>query len=364
MEFDARILLAITLLYLGMLFLLAEATEREWIPARIARHPWVSALSLGVYASTWSYYGSVGFAGSEGYRFLTIYLGVSLSCLLVPVVWLPVLRLTRDHQLSSLADLFAFRYRSANAGVAVTVFLLAGSLPYLAQQIRAVAASVHILTGTGSPALLGLIFCLLVAAFAVLFGARHVTAREKHDGLVMAIALESVVKLVALISVGAFALFGIFDGPSGLAEWLRAHPQALDELYAPVREGPWASLMLISGAAAFLLPRQYHMAFTEARDERSLLTAAWVFPLFLLLLNLSIPIILWAGQATYPQGDPDSYVLTITMRGGSYWLPVFVFLGGVSAASAMVIVTVLALSSMCLNHLIVPRRRAHTDTHL
>ena len=364
MTFDSGVLLLIALLYLGLLFLLAEATERGWIPTRIAHHPWVSALSLGVYASTWSYYGSVGFAGSEGFRYLTIYLGVSLSCLLVPVVWLPILRLSRDHQLASLADLFAFRYRSAHAGVAVTLFLLIGSLPYLAQQIRAVAASVHILTGEGSPAILGLAFCLLIAAFAVLFGARHVTAREKHSGLVMAIAFESVVKLVALLSVGAFALFGIFDGPSGLADWLRAHPEAIEKLYAPVREGPWGSLLLVSFAAAFLLPRQYHMAFTEAHDERSLRTAAWLFPLFLLLLNLTIPIILWAGQSAYPTGDPDAYVLTITMNNGSPWLPVFIFLGGVSAASAMVIVSVLALASMCLNHLILRRPRTGVETDL
>jgi len=115
MTFDVGVLAAVTFVYLGLLFLLAEAAERGWIPRRITQHPWVSALSLGVYASTWSYYGSVGFAGAEGYRFLSIYLGVTLACLLVPVVWLPLLRLSREHQLSSLADLFAFRYRSAGA---------------------------------------------------------------------------------------------------------------------------------------------------------------------------------------------------------------------------------------------------------
>src|SRR5262245_42586017 len=228
MTFDRGLLLFIALAYLGLLFFLAEATERGWIPKRITSHPWVSGLSMGVYASTWSYYGSVGFAGSEGYRFLTIYLGVSLSCLLVPVVWMKVLRLSRDHQLASLADLFAFRYRSARAGVVVTVFLLAGSLPYLAQQIRAVAASVRVITGGGSHAILGLVFCVLIAAFAVMFGARYVTAREKHAGLVFAVAIESVVKLIALLSVGAFALFGVFGGPGGLSDWLAAHPEALE----------------------------------------------------------------------------------------------------------------------------------------
>src|SRR5215510_6327427 len=121
MTFETGVLLVTALIYLAVLFLLAEATERGWIPTRIARHPWVGALSLGVYASTWTYYGSVGFAGAEGFRFLTIYLGVTLACLLVPVVWLPVLRLSREHQLASLADLFAFRYRSAPVGVAVTL---------------------------------------------------------------------------------------------------------------------------------------------------------------------------------------------------------------------------------------------------
>jgi signal transduction histidine kinase/Na+/proline symporter len=364
MRLDPGWLAVVTLVYLGLLFVLAEAAERGWIPRRIAQHPWVSALSLGVYASTWSFYGSVGFASAEGYRYLTIYLGVSLACLLIPVVWMPVLRLSREHQLSSLADLFAFRYRSRAVGVAVTLFLLFGSLPYLAQQIRAVAASVHILTGRGSPGAVGLGFCALVAAFAVLFGARHVTAREKHAGLVVAIAFESLVKLVALLCVAGFALFGIFDGPAGLAEWLRAHPEATERLYAPVLEGPWGSLLLVSFAAAFLLPRQYHMAFTEAHDERSLRTAAWLFPLFLLLLNLAIPIILWAGKVTDPLGGPDAYVLTTTLRGAPSWLPVFVYLGGVSAASAMVIVTVLALASMCLNHLVLARTGAAQERDL
>lgn len=363
MTFGAATLLLIALGYLGLLFLLAEAAERGWIPARIARHPWITALSMGVYASTWTYYGSVGFAGAEGFRYLTIYVGVSLACLLMPVVWLPIFRLSRDHQLSSLADLFAFRYRTGHIGVAVTLFLLAGSLPYLAQQIRAIATTVQALTGRGSPAFLGFIFCAVAAAFAVLFGARHVDAREKHIGLVLAVAVESVVKLCALLAAAAFALFGVFDGPSGLAAWVREHPEAIEALYAPVRDGSWGSLLLISFAAAFLLPRQYHMAFTENHGERGLRTTAWLFPLFLLLLNLAIPIILWAGQRSQPTGDPDSYVLTITLHSGSEWLPIFVFLGGVSAASAMVIVTVLALSSMCLNHLVLPRRRATGDLY-
>src|SRR5262249_10480023 len=155
-------------------------------------------------------------------------------------------------RLASLADLFAFRYRSPGVGAATTLFLLAGSLPYLAQQIRAVAATLHALTGRGSTALFGLAFSVAVALFAVLFGVRHVRARDKHDGLVVAVAVESIVKLVALLTAGAFALFHVMGGPSGLSAWLAAHPEALEKLYAPVREGPWASLLILSFAAAFL----------------------------------------------------------------------------------------------------------------
>ena len=363
MRIDATVLVAVALVYLGMLFLIAEATERGWIPARLARHPWVSALSLGVYASTWSYYGSIGYARSDGFQFLTIYFGVSLACLLVPVVWMRVLGLSQRHQLASLADVFAFRYGSPRAGVAVTLFQLAGSAPYLAQQIRAVSASIHVLTnpedpsGRGSNALIGLVFTAVVAAFAVLFGVRHVTTREKHDGLVLAIAVESLVKLVALLATGAFALYHVLGGPDGLAAYLRAHPQAIEELYAPVRNGPWGTLLVLSFSAAFLLPRQYHMAFTESRDARSLRTASWLFPLFLLLLNVAIPPVLWAGTVIDPTGNPDLYLLRVAASGPSPWLPIFVFVGGVSAASAMIIVTVLALSSMCLNHLVLPALR-------
>src|SRR6266849_9336872 len=172
--------------YLLLLFLIAYATERGLIPNRLARHPLTYALSLGVYASSWTYYGSVGFARANGYNFLTIYLGVTLSCLLVPVLWMPIMRVIRDHQLTSLADLFAFRYQSQAAGVLVTVFMIACNLPYLALHIRAVTESVRVLTQSAQPGMVGLAFCAVVTLFAILFGARHVSPRERHEGLVVA----------------------------------------------------------------------------------------------------------------------------------------------------------------------------------
>ena len=354
MTYDLELLFGASVCYLLILFFIAYATDSGIIPERWIKHPLVYILSLGVYATSWSFYGSVGFAEREGFQFLTIYLGVTFAFMLTPLLLKPILRITSEYQLTSLADLFAFRYRSQLAGVLVTLFMLVGSLPYIALQIRAVTESLQILTKETTPHLVALWFCVILILFAVLFGARHISPREKHVGLVAAIAFESLVKLIALLSVGLFAIFGVFSGPGDLAQWLIENPQATEALYKPIHEGPWLTLMFLAFAAAFLLPRQFHMAFTENLSPRLMDSASWGFPLFLLLINLAIPPILWAGQYLNLGIDPDYYVLGIVMTGEPSWLPIITFIGGVSAASAMVIVTTLALSSMCLNHLLLP----------
>ncbi|MDX1513183.1 MAG: ATP-binding protein [Gammaproteobacteria bacterium] len=364
MSFELGHLFFAGVIYLLILFFIAYATELGWIPNRVARHPMTYTLSLGVYATTWSFYGSVGFAQTHGYNFLSIYLGVTLAFMLVPILLAPILKLVRDYQLTSLADLLAFRYRSQLAGVLVTLFMLAGAFPYIALQILAVTESISILTEEAPPQVLALGFCITLSAFAILFGARHITPREKHEGLVVAIAFESLVKLFALCAVGLFALFSVFGGVGGLNGWLEVHPEALNALYRPVREGPWTTLMLLSFCAAFLLPRQFHMAFTENIDDRTLYTASWAFPLFLLLMNLFIPVILWAGTALNAGENPDFYVLGITLKSDARWLTLLAFIGGVSAASAMMIVTTLALAHMCLNHLLLPAHYPQTGTNI
>jgi Na+/proline symporter/signal transduction histidine kinase len=362
MSHELGSLFAAGMAYLGLLFLIAHVTDKGLIPERWVRHPAVYVLSLGIYATSWSYYGSVGFAADQGYLFITIYLGVTVAFLLSPLLLRPILNLTREYQFSSLADLLAFRYRSSFAGVLVTLFTLVGSLPYIALQIRAVTESLRVLTDEAAPNALALAFCLMLILFATLFGARHISPRDKHRGLVMAIAFESLVKLVALLGVGLFALFGVFGGPEAMSTWLAQRPEAVEALYQPVREGPWSALLFLAFCAAFLLPRQFHMAFTENLDPAALRTASWAFPLFLLLLNLAIPPVLWAGQHLQLDQPADYYVLGITLVNGPAWLPVLTFLGGVSAASAMVIVTTPALSTMCLNHLLVPA--SFPDPHM
>jgi Na+/proline symporter/signal transduction histidine kinase len=351
---DLTTLFVAGLVYLSILFLVAYATDHGLVPSAWLQHPVTYILSLGVYATSWSYYGSVGYAEENGLLFLAIYLGVTMAFLLGPVLLEPILRVTREFQLASLADLFAFRYRSQFAGVLVTLFMLVGALPYIALQIRAVTESLSVLSDEAPPSSIAIGFVVTLTVFAILFGARHISPREKHQGLVAAIAFESLVKLVALLAVGIYAVAGVLGGFGGLGDWLEARPEALERLYQPLAEGPWSTLLFLSFAAAFLLPRQFHMVFTENMDPGALRVASWGFPLFLLLINLPILPILWAGQTLDTHIKSDYYVLAVALAQGTDWLTVMTFIGGLSAASAMVIVTTLSLSYMTLNHILLP----------
>ncbi|MCB1724405.1 MAG: PAS domain S-box protein [Chromatiaceae bacterium] len=354
MGHELATLFAAGFVYLLLLFLVAYATDRDWLPSHWAAHPLTYTLSIGVYATSWTYYGSVGYASVNGLLFLTIYIGATLAFVLSPVLLQPILRVSRDYQLTSLADLLAFRYRSQAAGVLVTLFMLLGTMPYIALQIRAVTESLQVLSNEVPSNTIALVFCATLILFGVLFGTRHISPREKHRGLVVAIAFESLIKLVVLLLIGGYALFGVFGGTRGLEDWLAANPQAIEALYRPVTESPWSALVFLSFAAAFLLPRQFHMLFAENLDARSLRTATWAMPAFLLLLNLSIPVILWAGRKLGLGINPDYFVLGITLADGPSWLSLLAFIGGLSAASAMVIVTSIALATMSLNHLLLP----------
>ncbi len=354
MQFELWQLFLAGVLYLGLLFVIATATDRGWIPESLASHPLVYTLSIGVYATSWSFYGSVGFAQKQGYNFLTIYLGATLAFVASPILLRPILKITETYRLASLADLFAFRYHSQLAGVLVTLLVLAGTLPYMSLQIQAVTNTLQIMTNETEQPLIALMFCITIGLFSILFGTRHISLREKHRGLVVAIAFESLIKLVTLLTVGLFAIFGIFGGFSELNQYLQQNPEVTEALYKPVKEGPWVTLLLLSFAAAFLLPRQFHMIFVENIKLKNIATASWAFPLFLLLLNLSVLPILWAGQSMQLGISADFYVLGITLDSGSSILPILTFLGGLSAASAMIIVTTLALASMCMNNFVLP----------
>ena len=187
----------------------------------------------------------------------------------------PILKITRTYQLSSLADLFAFRFRSTWAGALTTIFMLIGVLPLLALQIQAVADSISILTREPVQHRVALSFCALITLFTIFFGSRHIATREKHEGLVFAIAFESVIKLIAIGGVGLYALYGVFDGPQQLEVWLLQNQTALAALHTPLQEGPWRTLLLVFFASAIVMPHMYHMTFTENLNPRGLVSASW-----------------------------------------------------------------------------------------
>ena len=354
MNFSLSQLILISTTYLLTLFGVAWASEKGWVPRAIVRHPLVYILSLGVYASAWAFFGSVGLAYQYGYGFLAIYLGLSGAFLLAPVLLAPILQLTRRHQLSSLADLLAFRFRSGWVGAITTIGMLMGALPLLALQIQAVADTIGILTGQSIQNRVALAFCILITLFSILFGARHIATREKHEGLVFAIAFESLAKLIALLAIGAYALFVIFDGPSDLDVWLSNNRDILDDLQLPLQEGPWRTLLLLFFASAIVMPHMYHMTFTENLNPRAMITASWGVPLFLLLMSLPILPILWAGLKLNAPTSPEYFTLGLGLAVNSERLTLLAFMGGLSAASGVIIVLTLAMSGMVLNHLVLP----------
>ena len=270
----------------------------------------------------------------------------------MPIVWAPLCRLVRERQLASLAYVFAYRYQSQGVGALVTIFLLAGSLPYQALQLRAAVEAVAELGGEGARGPISLATTGFLVVFGVVYGVRHLSPRERHDGFVAAVALESLVKMVALLAVAGYALY-VLGGPSGLSSWLAAHPAALENLSRGGREPSWMALLALGAAAIFLLPRQWQMGFTEG-DPAGLRTASWALPLYLLLLNLAVPLVLWAGRALGVGGSPDFYVLGLARASHSTLLAALVFLGALSASGAMIVVTTVALAGMVQNHVIVP----------
>ena len=364
MSFELSLLILLSVVYLIILFSVAWATERGLFPKALVRHPAVYTLSIGVYASAWAFYGTVGLAYQYGYGFLTYYLGVCGAFLLAPVLLNPILRLTRTYQLSSLADLFAFRFRSTWAGTLTTLFMLLAMLPLLALQIQAVTDSVQILTLEPRQHPVAFGFCLLIVMFAILYGARHISAREKHEGLVFAIAFESLVKLVCLSAVGLYALFVVFAGPAGLELWLSHNQEALKTLHSPLQEGPWRTLLLVFFAAAIVMPHMYHMAFTENINPRALSAASWGLPLFLLLMSLAVPPIMWAGLYLNVPTNAEYFTLGLGVAAGADWLTLVAFIGGISAASGLIIVVTLALSGMVLNHMVLPVYQPSADNNI
>ncbi|GAA0795494.1 sensor histidine kinase [Marinobacterium sediminicola] len=353
MNFDLSTLLLLGCGYLLLLFGAAWLTERKRLPDRLIHHPLVHVLALGVFASAWTFYGIFGVAHQSGYLYLVSYLGASAAFLLAPLILIPILRITRRHQLSSLADLFAFRFRSGRVGTLTTLLMLFTSLPLISIQIQALADSLPMLNPQISSNQAAIGFCAVIALFTILFGARHASLRNSHNGLIFAIATESLVKLLALLIIAGYALFAVLDGPSGLIDWLSEHPEQLQQLRQPPVDH-WQVLLLAFFACAFVMPHMFHVAFTENLPTESLYRASWGLPLFLLLLALAVPPILWAAIKSNAIDNPEYLVIQLGQTLQLPWLSLLAFIGGLSAASGIIIVATVALASMLQNHVVLP----------
>ena len=360
--------------YLGLLFAIAYyADQRADAGRTIIANPYIYSLSLAVYATAWTFYGSVGRAASDGVGFLPIYIGPTLMIALWWVVMRKILRISKQNRITSLADFIASRYgKSALLGGIVTIIAVIGILPYISLQLKAVSSSVTILLQYPEvvmPEIVGTSHgkentafwvALILAAFTIAFGTRHLDAAEHHPGLVAAIAFESLVKLVAFLAVGLFVTFGMYDGFGDLFARAAAEPK-LNAMLTPF-EGvagsyaTWVWLTILSMMAIMFLPRQFQMTVIENVDEKHLGKAIWLFPLYMLAINVFVLPIAFGGVLRFPDGgvDADTFVLTLPMAEKQEALALLVFVGGLSAATGMVIVETIALSTMVCNDLVMP----------
>src|SRR5262245_45942506 len=358
--------LALSLAYVGLLFAVAYFGDRcagDWSASSVA--PAVYGLSLAIYCTSWTFYGAVGRAATAGIDFILIYTGPALVVTAGYPMLRKMVRLAKQHNVTSIADFLASRYGKSRAvGVTATLFATVGVLPYIALQLQAVSSTFRTIAApTPLPGSLpgvvqtdtSLIVAALMAVFTILFGVRNVQASEQHRGMMLAIAFESVVKLLALLTVGPFVLFVLFNGPGDLLAHVEAVPAVAERV---AREGSpltWVVTTLLSAMAFLCLPRQFHVAVVEHGHPASLKTARWLFPIYLLLINLFVVPIAAAGLLLLgPQISPDLFVLQLPLAHGQAWLSAFVFIGGLSAATSMVIVACMALSGMIGNELVMP----------
>ena len=359
------------LAYIGALFAIAYYGDKQAERGRsVINSPTIYSLSLAVYCTAWTFYGSVGRAARSGVDFLPIYLGPTLMAGLWWFVLRKIIRISKMHRITSIADFIASRYgKSTLLGGLVAIIAVLGVIPYISLQLKAVALSFNLVwryPAIASPNVrdipllqdTGFYVALIMGAFAILFGTRHLDVTEHHEGMVLAIAFESIVKLTAFFAVGLFITFGLFRGFGDLFTRASAHA-SLRTLFLfsqePHAYENWFWLTLLSMFAVMLLPRQFQMAVVENVNERHVEKAVWLFPLYLFLINIFVLPIALAGRMAFGDGvSPDMYVLLFPLAQQQNGLTLLVFVGGLSAATGMIIVETVALSTMLSNDLIFP----------
>lgn len=355
-------------LYLGILFGVAYYAEYKSKKGKsIINNGYVYALSLAVYCTAWTYYGSVGRASTNGIEFLAIYLGPTIAAILFWPVLQKIIRISKTQRINSIADFISNRYgKNFSIAIVVTVLCIIAIIPYVALQLKAISNSIYILTnGTSNNTNSNSNFfditfftTIILSFFIILFGTRSVDASEKHEGLVAAIAFESIVKLVAFLAAGIFVVYFIFNGFDDIFSKISVQNN-LKDLFTignKTSYSSWVGLMVISMLSVVFLPRQFQVSVVENISEKHLSKASWLFPLYLLVINIFVLPIALGGKLIFFDGsiDADTYVLALPLHYHQNILSLFVFLGGFSAASSMIIVETIALSTMISNNIATP----------
>ena len=340
--------------YVALLFGIAFYVDRRARQGKLAwlRSPLVYTLSISVYCTSWTFYGAVGSAARNGLEFVTIYLGPTL--VFIGWWWLlrKLVRIGRMHRITSIADLISSRYgKSSSLAVLVTLISVTAITPYIALQLQSVTRSYEIIAGSGDSTATALWVAGGMALFTILFGTRNLDANERHHGVVAAIAVEAIIKLVALIAVGIFVVYGLADGWQDIFAKAPAEIIASGDIFGP----RWVALTFLSATAIICLPRQFQVTVVENVEERHLKTASWLFPLYLFGMCIFILPIAIAGLEFLPAGaNPDLFVLTLPLQAERQDLALLAFLGGFSSATSMVIVAAIAVSTMVSNHIVMP----------
>ncbi len=359
--FSGYLLFLFLLGYLSILFLVAYyAEKKEKSGKSIVSNPYVYALSLAVYCTSWTFYGSVGKAATSGFAFLTIYLGPTLIASLWWILLTKMISIAKRNRITTISDFIGSRYGNSIAlSALVTIVAVIGITPYLGLQIKAIMNTFMILSGEKYGTLAaGWIITLLLGIFAIIFGARKIDSSERHEGLIFAIAFESIIKLAAFMMVGIFVTYGLFDGFTDIFEKIKESDYATLLFLGAgtsVTYQEWAALLFLSMMAIMFLPRQFHVAVVENSDISHVSKAMWLFPLYLFLINIFVMPVAFGGLLLGGrQAEADSFVLTVPLTQGKQFLTLFAFIGGFSAATSMIIVESLALSTMIMNNLIMP----------
>ncbi|HDY87750.1 MAG TPA: stage II sporulation protein E, partial [bacterium] len=359
--FSPTFLFSIIFAYLVLLFLVALFAERmERKGSNLVSNPYVYSLSLAVYCTSWTFYGSVGKAANAGLSFLTIYLGPTLMVALWWIVLRKIVYICKENRITTISDFIATRYgNSLFLSALVTLVAVIGITPYLGLQLKAIMQTFSILTGQpGGSHFAGWIIAIVLGVFAVFFGARRIDVSERHSGLVFAIAFESAIKLIAFISVGIFVTYGLFNGFDDIFEKFKVTEHAANMLIGEesnVSFMEWTSLTFLSMMAIMFLPRQFQVMVVENSSDDHIKKAMWLFPLYLFLINIFVLPIAYGGLLLgEPQQNADYFVLSIPLNKGIPMLALFAFIGGFSAATAMIIVSSVALSTMVMNSFVMP----------